>query len=91
MSNQIDFIKRCKALGLHDGSLSDWLDEIESFRAKVAELEEASLTQKAYYESVFQDKAKRIAAEQQFGQMMYASGWNDCRNTIADKIRKGEF
>ena len=29
--------------------------------------------------------------EQQFGQMMYASGWNDCRNTIADKIRKGEF
>lgn len=43
---------------------SNYEIEIESFRAKVAELEEASVTQKAYYESVFQDGAKRIAAEQ---------------------------
>ena len=35
MSNsQIDFLVRCKALGLENGKLSDWLDEIESLRAE---------------------------------------------------------
>lgn len=39
MSAQIDFLKRCKELGLHNGKLSNWLDEIESLRAQIAELE----------------------------------------------------
>lgn len=34
MSAQIDFLKRCKELGLHNGKLSNWLDEIEALRAE---------------------------------------------------------
>ena len=40
MSVQIEFLKRCKTLGLHDSNLPAWLDEIESLRAKVVELEQ---------------------------------------------------
>lgn len=35
MSVQIEFLKRCKALGLHDSNLPAWLDEIESIRAQI--------------------------------------------------------
>lgn len=38
MSVQIEFLKRCKALGLHDSNLPAWLDEIESLRMQIAEL-----------------------------------------------------
>ena len=38
MTVQTDFLKRCKALNLHDGKLSDWLDEIESLRQQLTEL-----------------------------------------------------
>ena len=38
MSAQIEFLKRCKALGLHNSNLPAWLDEIESLRTQVAEL-----------------------------------------------------
>lgn len=34
MNAQIDFLKRCKELGLQGGKLSNWLDEIESLRAE---------------------------------------------------------
>ena len=35
MSNpQIDFLVRCRALGLEKGKLSDWLDEIEALRTE---------------------------------------------------------
>ena len=34
MSAQIDFLKRCKELGLHNGKLSNWLDEIEALKAE---------------------------------------------------------
>lgn len=37
MTVQTDFLERCKALNLHDGKLSDWLDEIESLRQQLAE------------------------------------------------------
>lgn len=36
MTVQTDFLERCKALNLHDGKLSDWLDEIESLRQQLA-------------------------------------------------------
>ena len=36
MTVQTDFMERCKALNLHDGKLSDWLDEIESLRQQLA-------------------------------------------------------
>jgi len=35
MNAQIDFLKRCKELGLQGGKLSNWLDEIESLRAQL--------------------------------------------------------
>lgn len=41
MTVQTDFLKRCKALNLHDGKLSDWLDNIESLRQQLAEAYEA--------------------------------------------------
>jgi hypothetical protein len=41
MTVQTDFLKRCKALNLHDGKLSDWLDEIESLRQQLAAAYEA--------------------------------------------------
>lgn len=50
------------------------LKQYESLRAKVAELEEASVTQKAYYESVFQDGAKRIADENAFFNFVLEQG-----------------
>ena len=34
MNAQIDFLKRCKELGLQGGKLSNWLDEIEALRAE---------------------------------------------------------
>lgn len=34
MNAQIDFLKRCKELGLQGGNLSNWLDEIEALRAE---------------------------------------------------------
>ena len=34
MNAQIDFLKRCKELGLQGGKLSNWLDEIESLLAE---------------------------------------------------------
>ena len=42
MSVQIEFLKRCKTLGLHDSNLPAWLDQIESLRAQVAELEQVA-------------------------------------------------
>jgi len=39
MNAQIDFLKRCKELGLQGGKLSNWLDEIESLRAENERLE----------------------------------------------------
>ncbi len=39
MTVQTDFMKRCKALNLHDGKLSDWLDEIELLRQQLAACE----------------------------------------------------
>ena len=36
MTVQTDFLERCKALNLHDGKLSDWLDEIESLRQQLS-------------------------------------------------------
>ena len=41
MTVQTDFLKRCKALNLHDGKLSDWLDEIESLRQQLSETQAA--------------------------------------------------
>ena len=38
MTVQTDFLERCKALNLHDGKLSDWLDEIESLRQQLASM-----------------------------------------------------
>ncbi len=35
MTVQTDFLERCKALNLHDGKLSDWIDEIESLRQQL--------------------------------------------------------
>ena len=37
MSKQIEFLERCKKLGLHDGSLFDWMDRIESLERQLAE------------------------------------------------------
>lgn len=40
MNAQIDFLKRCKELGLQGGKLSNWLDEIEALRAENEALKE---------------------------------------------------
>ena len=40
MNAQIDFLKRCKELGLQGGKLSNWLDEIESLRAENSALKQ---------------------------------------------------
>ena len=44
MNAQIDFLKRCKELGLQGGKLSNWLDEIESLRAENSALKEQVVT-----------------------------------------------
>lgn len=44
MNAQIDFLKRCKELGLQGGKLSNWLDEIESLRAENSALKERVVT-----------------------------------------------
>ena len=46
MTVQTDFLERCKALNLHDGKLSDWLDEIESLRQQLAAMEDKYLVEK---------------------------------------------
>ena len=44
MTVQTDFLERCKALNLHDGKLSDWLDEIESLRQQLAAAQDDAST-----------------------------------------------
>ena len=55
MNAQIDFLKRCKELGLQGGKLSNWLDEIESLRAENEAL-------KQQVEQIEQETAEAIAA-----------------------------
>ena len=43
MTVQTDFMKRCEVLNLHDGKLSDWLDEIESLRQQLADSQKQSI------------------------------------------------
>lgn len=38
VSKQIEFLERCKAVGLHSGSLFDWLDRVEQLQAENANL-----------------------------------------------------
>ena len=56
MNAQIDFLKRCKELGLQGGKLSNWLDEIEALRAENEALKEqvAQLEQEKEYRYVEQ-------------------------------------
>ena len=44
MTVQTDFLERCKALNLHDGKLSDWLDEIESLRQQLTAAQDDAST-----------------------------------------------
>ena len=69
MTVQTDFLDRCKALNLHDGKLSDWLDEIESLRQQLAAMEDKYLVEKrmrrlagAEAESLRQQLAAALAA-----------------------------
>ena len=69
MSVQIEFLKRCKALGLHNSNLPAWLDEIESLHAQVAELkaenDKYSQTCERYKELYFQKDTENIELKRQ--------------------------
>lgn len=41
MTKQAEFVERCNAVGLGEGSLFTWLEKVESLQSRIAELEAA--------------------------------------------------
>ena len=79
MNAQIDFLKRCKELGLQGGKLSNWLDEIEALRAE-------NEAMKQQVEQIEHETAEAIAAY--FEQQPHAEHFGD---NIAEAVRSGKW
>ena len=59
MNASIDFLKRATSLGMQSKSLPAWLDEIQSLRDRIAELERENESLKASVYGVYELERQR--------------------------------